>query len=449
MTGYHNRPDATAEVLVDGWLHTGDIGVLDEDGYLSIVDRMKDMLLYKGYNVYPRELEELLAAQAGVLVAAVVGKPDDAVGELPVAFVVPASTSVSAAELMAAVNEQVVAYKRLRECAPGGPAPGVRGRQDPQTRAAEPVVVRLHGRDAELGRLQALLDAARAGTGGALVVLGESGMGKTAVLASLVAGTMTTLRVRGVPAERDLPFGGLHRLLSPVAARFDELPEALRDAVRGRADGLPLRYGVYELLCQLAARRPLLCRVDDAQWLDRQSLAVLGFAARRLHGQRAVLVLAGRPELARHDAVAGVARLWLPPLPDDACERLLRDRIDRDVPAGLRAALADLAGGNPLDLVALAESLTRDQLAGRVPLPDELPEGPRRADYRDRLAALSSPARHALLCAHRGVHCGRNAPAPARRGRRTAGRRPATGGRVSRATAEPGGRLDPLRHGHA
>ncbi len=115
MTGYHNRPDATADVLVGGWLHTGDIGVLDEDGYLSIVDRMKDMLLYKGYNVYPRELEELLAAHAGVLAAAVVGKPDESVGELPVAFVVPAGPSVSAAEVMSAVNEQVVAYKRLRD----------------------------------------------------------------------------------------------------------------------------------------------------------------------------------------------------------------------------------------------------------------------------------------------------------------------------------------------
>ncbi len=115
MAGYHDRPDATAQVLVDGWLHTGDIGTLDADGYLSIVDRMKDMLLYKGYNVYPRELEELLAAQAGVRAAAVVGKPDDSVGELPVAFVVPASASVSAAALMSAVNEQVVPYKQLRD----------------------------------------------------------------------------------------------------------------------------------------------------------------------------------------------------------------------------------------------------------------------------------------------------------------------------------------------
>jgi long-chain acyl-CoA synthetase len=115
MAGYHDRPDATAEVLVDGWLRTGDIGTLDEDGYLSIVDRKKDMLIYKGYNVYPRELEELLAAHPGVLAAAVVGKPDPAVGELPVAFVVPASPSTTPESVMAAINEQVVPYKRLRD----------------------------------------------------------------------------------------------------------------------------------------------------------------------------------------------------------------------------------------------------------------------------------------------------------------------------------------------
>lgn len=259
----------------------------------------------------------------------------------------------------------------------------------------------LRGRDAELGRLREMVAAARDGRGTGVVVLGEAGMGKSAVLDTLVAGAgaMTTLGVRGVLAERDLPFGGLHRLLAPVAAGFDDLPAPLRDAVSGSADGMPLRCGVYELLCRLATRRPVLCWVDDAQWLDKQSLEVLGFAARRLAGQRVALVLAARPELGRHDAIAGVERLWLPPLPDDACQRLLADRIDRDVPAGLRAALADVAGGNPFDLVELAGSLTLDQLAGRAPLPDELPEGPRRADYRARLAALSPAARHALVCA--------------------------------------------------
>ncbi|RSM54293.1 acyl-CoA synthetase [Amycolatopsis sp. WAC 01376] len=114
MTGYRNRPEETAAALVDGWLHTGDIGILDEDGYLSIVDRKKDMLLYKGYNVFPRELEELLITLPGVSAAAVVGKPDTEVGELPVAFVVRSDENVTAEQLMEAVGARVLPYKRLR-----------------------------------------------------------------------------------------------------------------------------------------------------------------------------------------------------------------------------------------------------------------------------------------------------------------------------------------------
>ncbi|TVT46733.1 long-chain fatty acid--CoA ligase [Amycolatopsis rhizosphaerae] len=115
MTGYHDRPEETAAVLVDGWLHTGDIGVLDKEGYLSIVDRKKDMLLYKGYNVYPRELEELLMSQPGVASAAVVGRRRADVGELPVAFVVRRGDAGTEEDLMAAVNANVLPYKRLRE----------------------------------------------------------------------------------------------------------------------------------------------------------------------------------------------------------------------------------------------------------------------------------------------------------------------------------------------
>jgi long-chain acyl-CoA synthetase len=117
MTGYHERPEETAAVLVDGWLRTGDIGMLDADGYLSIVDRKKDMLLYKGYNVYPRELEELLLSQPAVAAAAVVGRPSPEVGELPVAFVVrrPGGNDVTEQELIDTVNANVLPYKRLRE----------------------------------------------------------------------------------------------------------------------------------------------------------------------------------------------------------------------------------------------------------------------------------------------------------------------------------------------
>jgi long-chain acyl-CoA synthetase len=116
MRGYHERTEATAEVLDDdGWLRTGDIGVVDDAGYLSIVDRKKDMLIYKGYNVYPRELEEVLFQHPAVANAAVVGKRDLATGELPVAFVVLNDASVNPAAVMQWVNERVTPYKKLRE----------------------------------------------------------------------------------------------------------------------------------------------------------------------------------------------------------------------------------------------------------------------------------------------------------------------------------------------
>jgi long-chain acyl-CoA synthetase len=120
MRGYWRRPEATAESIdSDGWFHSGDVGILDEDGYLSIVDRTKDMLLYKGYNVFPRELEEHLFAVPGVAGAAVVGRPDEEAGELPIAYVVRKDSAEGAAltveSVMAAVNENVVPYKRLRD----------------------------------------------------------------------------------------------------------------------------------------------------------------------------------------------------------------------------------------------------------------------------------------------------------------------------------------------
>ncbi|MGY1738576.1 class I adenylate-forming enzyme family protein [Geodermatophilus sp. SYSU D00684] len=120
MRGYAHRPEATAEAIdADGWFHSGDVGILDEDGFLAIVDRTKDMLLYKGYNVFPRELEEILFGVPGVAGAAVVGRPDEAAGELPVAYVVrkadDAGAALTAESVMAAVNDRVTHYKRLRD----------------------------------------------------------------------------------------------------------------------------------------------------------------------------------------------------------------------------------------------------------------------------------------------------------------------------------------------
>lgn len=115
MPGYWNRPEETRNALRDGWFYTGDIGREDEDGYLYIVDRKKDMLIYKGYNVYPRDLEEILAGHPAVQQCAVVGKKDPEAGEIPVAFVVlKPGASAAAEELMAYCSRNVSAYKKIR-----------------------------------------------------------------------------------------------------------------------------------------------------------------------------------------------------------------------------------------------------------------------------------------------------------------------------------------------
>jgi long-chain acyl-CoA synthetase len=116
MQGYWNKPEETRQVLRDGWVYTGDIGREDEDGYFYIVDRKKDMLIYKGYNVYPRDLEEIMAKHPAVQQCAVVGKPDVEAGEIPVAFVVlKAGAKAAAEELLEYCAKNVSAYKKIRK----------------------------------------------------------------------------------------------------------------------------------------------------------------------------------------------------------------------------------------------------------------------------------------------------------------------------------------------
>jgi long-chain acyl-CoA synthetase len=112
MRGYRNRPEETAQALRGGWLYTGDIGEFDEDGYLSIRDRKKDMVIVGGYNVYPREVEEVLFAHPDVADAAVIGRPDDYRGEKLVAYVVPRPGSQPDADaLLAHCRERLARFK--------------------------------------------------------------------------------------------------------------------------------------------------------------------------------------------------------------------------------------------------------------------------------------------------------------------------------------------------
>ena len=115
MTGYYDNPEATAKAFAGGWFHTGDLGYVDEDGFLFIVDRIKDLIIRGGYNVYPREIEEVLYAHPAVAEAAVIGVPDPKMGEEVRAIVaVKPGQSVTEAELIEFVKERAAAYKYPR-----------------------------------------------------------------------------------------------------------------------------------------------------------------------------------------------------------------------------------------------------------------------------------------------------------------------------------------------
>ena len=112
MIGYLNRPEATAAMITDGWLKTGDLGVVDDDGYLFIRDRLKELIKVKGFQVAPAEVEAELLVVSGIADAAVIGVPDDEAGELPLAFVVRSPGSeISADDIRAALKGKLASYK--------------------------------------------------------------------------------------------------------------------------------------------------------------------------------------------------------------------------------------------------------------------------------------------------------------------------------------------------
>jgi long-chain acyl-CoA synthetase len=116
MSGYWRSPEATGEALRDGWLHTGDVGYLDDEGYLFIVDRKKDLIIRGGFNVYPRDVEDGLLEHPAVEMAGVVGKPDPVHGEEVVAFVsLREGQDVSSEDLIDWARSRIGGYKYPRE----------------------------------------------------------------------------------------------------------------------------------------------------------------------------------------------------------------------------------------------------------------------------------------------------------------------------------------------
>src|SRR5215211_8561850 len=162
----------------------------------------------------------------------------------------------------------------------------------------------LRGRADECALLDTLVDAIRQGEGRSLVVRGEAGIGKTALLEYLVrsASDMTVVRAVGVESEMELAYAGLHQVCGSLLDRLDRLPRPQRQALEiayglsngGAPDRFLVGLAVLSLLAEAADERPILCLIDDAQWLDQASALTLAFVARRLLAERVGIVFAAR-----------------------------------------------------------------------------------------------------------------------------------------------------------
>ncbi|HYW23735.1 MAG TPA: AAA family ATPase [Terriglobales bacterium] len=267
----------------------------------------------------------------------------------------------------------------------------------------------LYGRDQERHQLDQLIGAAGLGRSGALLLQGDVGTGKTALLeyALARAGGMAVLRCQAERAESELRFAALHQLLQPVLGLVDELPgrlaEPLAAALGGSAgggipDGFVVGAALLALLTRAARERPLLCVVDDGQWLDRASADAISFAARRVHDEGVVLLVAVRDGEGRTFEPAGVPVLRLAGLDPRAAARLLAERAGGDLAPEVTRRLVEHTGGLPLALADAAVSLTPAQLAGRAPLSLPLPLSPRLRDaFLRRVRRLPGPTQRLLL----------------------------------------------------
>ncbi|WP_285692898.1 AAA family ATPase [Actinomadura sp. NBRC 104412] len=274
----------------------------------------------------------------------------------------------------------------------------------------------LRGRGRECERLDGLLDAVRGGESRALVVRGEAGVGKTALLDYVVgrARGFRVSRITGVQSEMELAFAGLHQLCAPMSDRFDRLPGAQQEALRaalglgsGNApDAFRVALATLGLLAEVARERPLLCVVDDAQWLDRASMQVLAFTARRLMAESVAIVFASRvTHGVPGGAPAGTEPTGLPELlvgglPDEDARELLRSVLPGRWDAQVLDRIVAEARGNPLALVELPRGCTPAEFAGGFGLPGgPALTGRIRESYQRRVAHLPLETRRFLLVA--------------------------------------------------
>ena len=265
------------------------------------------------------------------------------------------------------------------------------------------------GRTCERERLDAMLAQTRARHSAVLVIRGEPGIGKTALLryAARQAAGLRTCEVEGVQAEMELAFAGIHRLCAPLldglAALREPQQKALRIALGVLSGDAPDRFlvavAVLNLLAETADERPLLCLVDDAQWLDAASVQALGFVARRLLAEPVAMIFSLRePTTTR--ALDGLPQLSLQGLDEPDARALLSAAVPGRLDDRVRDRIIAETRGNPLALVELSQSMSPAERAGgfapaaAADLPTPLQER-----YLQRVAELPEATQRLILLA--------------------------------------------------
>ncbi|MDH6612460.1 DNA-binding CsgD family transcriptional regulator [Streptomyces sp. SAI-208] len=263
------------------------------------------------------------------------------------------------------------------------------------------------GRHAEREAIGRLLASVRDGFSGVLVLTGDAGVGKSRLLeyAAKSAEDLTVVRLVGVEAETRLGYGALHRLLRPHLGRLSALPQRQREALTGAfglAEGSPsdrhlVGLAALTLLSHAATAAPMLCLVDDVQWLDRESAETLAFVGRRLYADCLGLLFAGRAGTGGHDVFGALPGLRLEGLAADEARALLADSVTGHLDQTVAERLVTGTGGNPLALTELAVNLDATQLAGVTPLPEPLPLSRHLEEHFRQTAALLPADTQTLL----------------------------------------------------
>jgi DNA-binding CsgD family transcriptional regulator len=266
----------------------------------------------------------------------------------------------------------------------------------------------LADRRGERDVLDRLTEAVRAGESRVLVVRGVPGVGKTVLLDHLArrasGSGCRVARAVGVQSEMELAFAGLHQLCAPMLDRAERLPVPQRDALRttlGIAAGAPpdrflVGLAVLSLLAEVAGERPLICVIDDGQWLDRASAQALGFAARRLGADPVALVFAARDPGAE---LAGLPELEVTGLRDDDARALLDSALPGPLDERVRDLIVAETRGNPLALLELPRGLTPAELAGGFGLPGAPLTGRIEDSFARQLDALPEATRRLVQLA--------------------------------------------------